>query len=75
MIYIYGKTGCQPCQAVKNYCEANKLPYKYYDVAVQPKYRKEVETKLGRPISSVPHVFIDDEYIGNVDDFLQHMRK
>lgn len=75
MIYIYGRAGCQPCQSVKNYCESNNLTYEYYDVLAQPEYRTEVETKLGHPISSVPHVFIDNKYIGNADDFLQHMRK
>lgn len=68
-VEIYGASWCQPCQKSKQLCIEKGLGYTFKDVSAEPKYKAECEQRLGHPISTVPQIFVDGEYVGGATEF------
>lgn len=72
-VEIFGADWCKPCQNTKTLCEEKKLDYVFKDITADSEAHKEVEERLGKKTNSVPHVFVNGEYIGQSTEFKQYL--
>lgn len=72
-VIIYGAEWCKPCQNAKQLCEIRDIDYEFKDITANPEYHKEATDKLGSEPKSVPHIFVDNKYIGQSSDFMKYM--
>lgn len=69
LVEIYGGTWCNPCMKVKKWSEDNGHEVKFYDIGENPVYKGEAALRLGSPITSIPHIWVDGHYVGQSSDF------
>lgn len=69
---VYGTPTCTQCKAVKSILEARGIEYEYIDLVSLGKTAAEV---TGRPVRSVPQVYIEGEYIGGMNEVLAFLAK
>ncbi len=71
---VYGLTTppCPQCTAVKSLLTANGIEFEFIDLNEIKKTAAEV---TGRPVRSVPQVYIDGEYIGGLKEVMTHLAK
>lgn len=68
-IYTRAQPHCPYCLNAKKWLQANNLIYTNYDIN-EGNNLQDLETRLGRPPSTVPQIFINDELIGGYTDLI-----
>ena len=70
-VVIYTKDGCPYCVKAKHLLE--KLGYNYSEFKVGPGgvTKEMIQEKAGKPIHTVPQIFIDDKHIGGYTDLVE----
>ena len=63
MIEIYGTPTCTACKTAVKMCEANDIIHTYTDLSVNHKLTNDLSNRLGRPITSVPVIFMEGEFL------------
>lgn len=66
-VLIMGTPSCGWCEQGKILLDTLSIPYRYQDISRDPRTRFQLQVK---GITTVPAIFIDDEYIGGYDDLL-----
>ena len=66
-VEIYTRPGCGYCTAAKSLLTRKKAAFREFDVAVDPKYRREMTERVG-PGATFPQIFIGKTYVGGCDD-------
>lgn len=70
-VTIFGRPGCGFCTRVKELCEIKSLEYRYIDIYAEGISKADLEKTIGRPVETVPQIFIGQEYVGGFTDFEQ----
>lgn len=67
---VYGTPTCQQCAAAKALFTANNIEFEYVDLMALGKTAAEV---TGRPVRSVPQVYIHGEWIGGLKEVMAYL--
>ncbi len=72
-VKIYGKDQCTFCNRAKELAAQlqvrGKLTYEYIDLQEADMGAAELGKLVGRPVRTVPQIFVDDRPIGGYTDF------
>ncbi|WP_293267963.1 GrxA family glutaredoxin [Neptunomonas sp.] len=68
-VTIFGKEGCGFCKRAKQLCEMKDLNFKYLDIHQENISQADLEKTIGKPVVTVPQIFIGQEYIGGYTEF------
>ena len=73
-VVIFGRPGCPYCVRAKEHAETLKLKrddfnYRYVDIHAEGISKADLEKTVGKPVETVPQIFIDQERIGGCTDF------
>lgn len=63
---IYSTPACGQCVMAKNVLKSKEIPFTEYTVGKDVQMA-ELEERVGNPVRSVPQIFMDNEYIGGLD--------
>lgn len=63
---IYSTPACGQCVMAKNVLKSKEIPFTEYTVGKDVQ-KSELEERVGNPVRSVPQIFMDNEYIGGLD--------
>ncbi len=63
---IYSTPACGQCVMAKNILKSKEIPFTEYTVGKDVQ-KSELEERVGNPVRSVPQIFMDNEYIGGLD--------
>lgn len=74
-VVIYGKEGCPFCVRAKELCEANKIDYKYVDFIKAGMTKQDLEKIMGKPVSTVPQILVNDVAVGGYTDLVPLVQK
>lgn len=71
---IFGRDSCPYCVRAKEIAERlsnerDDFEYRYVDIVAEGISRADLEKTVGKPVSTVPQIFIDEKHIGGCDDF------
>ena len=69
MLTIIGKPNCKFCTKAKDFCEANEITYKYFDMTDHPTVR-DLIVNMGA--ESVPQIFDGFTHIGGYDELVRY---
>lgn len=74
-VKIYGRlTGCPYCTNAKAVCEQNKFDMEFIDMVAAEMSKDDLSEIVGKPVSTVPQIFVDGVYVGGYTDFVAHLR-
>ncbi|QLB20968.1 glutaredoxin [Vespertiliibacter pulmonis] len=73
-VEIFGRMTCPYCVKAKQLAEKMKaeLPdfdFEFIDMEVKGISKADLEPRVGKPVATVPQVFLDNEHIGGYSDF------
>jgi len=71
---IFGRPGCPYCVRAKALAEkiANEredFSYRYVDIHAEGISKADLEKTVGKPVETVPQIFLDRQHIGGFTDF------
>lgn len=71
---IFGRPGCPYCVRAKELAEklSNELEdfsYNYVDIHAEGITKADLEKTVGKPVETVPQIFLDEQHIGGFTDF------
>ncbi len=71
---IFGRAGCPQCARVKELAEKvsksqDNFEWRYVDIHADGVTRAALEHAAGKPIETVPQIFVDQKHIGGCTDF------
>jgi ribonucleoside-diphosphate reductase alpha chain len=69
---IYGTENCPHCTSAKSFLEAKGIAYEYIDLQAVGKTAAEV---TGRPVRTVPQIYLQGEYIGGFAELREHFKQ
>lgn len=77
---IFGRAGCPQCARVKELAEKisqsqDNFEWRYVDIHTDGVTRAALEAAAGKPIETVPQIFIDQQYVGSYAEFDKYIRK
>lgn len=64
---IYSTPTCGQCVMAKGMLKAKDIPFTEYTVGKDVE-KATLEERIGSPIRSVPQIFLDDEYVGGLQE-------
>lgn len=74
-VKIYGRlTGCPYCTNAKAVCEQNKFDMEFIDMVSASMTKDDLSEIVGKPVATVPQIFVNGEYVGGYTDFVAHLR-
>ncbi|QIM67255.1 glutaredoxin [Mannheimia granulomatis] len=73
-VEIYGRYSCPYCTRAKALAEKMKaelsdFDFKFIDMITENISKKDLEPRVGKPVATVPQIFIDDTHVGGCTDF------
>ena len=73
-VEIYGRLTCPYCVRAKTLAEKmkNELPnfdFKFVDMIAEGISKEDLEPRVGKPVATVPQIFLDDQPVGGCTDF------
>jgi len=66
---VYGKQACPFCTKAKEELSIRGIPFEYVDLDEENKTAAEV---TGRPVKTVPQIYLGGQYIGGFDDLMDY---
>ncbi|USS94931.1 GrxA family glutaredoxin [Serratia symbiotica] len=71
---IFGHTGCPYCVRAKQLAEKlteerDDFNFRYVDIHAEGITKADLEKTVGKPIETVPQIFLDEKDIGGCTDF------
>lgn len=71
---IFGRPGCPFCVRAKDLAEKlteerDDFSYRYIDIHAEGITKADLEKTVGKPVETVPQIFIDEKHIGGFTDF------
>lgn len=67
-VVIYGKQSCPFCVSAKELCKAKGIDYEYIDFIQAGMTKQDLEKIVGKPVNTVPQIFVDDKHVGGFTD-------
>lgn len=79
-VVIFGRPGCPYCVRAKNLAEKLKsevadFDYRYVDIHAEGITKEDLSKSVGKPVETVPQIFIDEKPIGGCTDFEALMKE
>ncbi len=73
-VVIFGRPGCPYCVRAKELAETLKndrddFDYRYVDIQAEGITKADLEKTVGKPVTTVPQIFLDEKHIGGCTDF------
>ncbi|RUO81380.1 glutaredoxin [Idiomarina tyrosinivorans] len=77
---IFGRPGCPFCVRAKDAAEQLKadrddFDYRYVDIHAEGISKADLEKTVGKPVHTVPQIFIDETHIGGYTEFEAYARE
>ncbi|MDI3324411.1 GrxA family glutaredoxin [Pontibacterium granulatum] len=72
-VTIFGRPGCGFCTRAKQLCEIKELNFRYIDIYAENISKADLEKTVGKPVETVPQIFIGQEHIGGFTEFEQYV--
>ena len=71
---IFGRPGCPYCVRAKELAEKlsqerEDFSYNYIDIHAEGITKADLEKTVGKPVETVPQIFVDQVHIGGCTDF------
>ncbi|SDF97739.1 glutaredoxin 1 [Onishia taeanensis] len=77
-VVIFGRPGCPFCVRAKEL--ADKLSdagaitgYRYVDIHEEGISKADMEKTIGKPVETVPQIFVDQTHVGGFTEFNQYV--
>lgn len=70
-VTIFGRPGCGFCTRAKQLCEIKELNFRYIDIYAENISKADLEKTVGKPVETVPQIFVGQEHIGGFTEFEQ----
>jgi len=68
-VVIYGKPNCPYCVSAKELVKTKAgIEYEYIDIVEAGLGKEELSMLVGKPVLTVPQIFVDDKPIGGFSD-------
>lgn len=79
-VEIFGRMTCPYCVravelAKKMQTELKDFDFKFVDMIENNISKEDLEPRVGKPVATVPQIFIDDKPIGGCSDFQELVAK
>ncbi|MBE01609.1 GrxA family glutaredoxin [Marinobacter lutaoensis] len=74
-VTIYGRSSCGFCIMAKQLCERLQLPYTWVDMVERGISKADLAAQIGKPVYTVPQIFVGSRHIGGYDDFSAFVRE
>ncbi|SJL82932.1 GrxA family glutaredoxin [Vibrio palustris] len=73
-VVIFGRPACPFCVRAKEHAETLKekredFNYRYVDIQAEGISKEDLSKSVGKPVETVPQIFIDQEPIGGFTEF------
>ncbi|WP_305456712.1 GrxA family glutaredoxin [Photobacterium leiognathi] len=73
-VVIFGRLGCPFCVRAKELAEKIKAErddfnFRYVDIHAEGISKADLEKTVGKPVETVPQIFVDQEHIGGCTEF------
>ncbi len=73
-VEIYGRLSCPYCVRAKALAEKMQaqLPnfeFKFIDMIAEGISKEDLEPRVGKPVATVPQIFLDNAHVGGCTDF------
>jgi len=72
-VTIFGRPGCGFCTRAKQLCEIKELNFRYIDIYAENISKADLEKTVGKPVETVPQIFVGQEHIGGFTEFEQYV--
>ncbi|AZP42606.1 GrxA family glutaredoxin [Rahnella aquatilis] len=71
---IFGRPGCPYCVRAKELAEKlteerDDFNFRYIDIHAEGITKTDLEKTVGKPVETVPQIFLDQKHIGGCTDF------
>lgn len=74
-VKIYGRSvGCPYCTTAKDICVQNKFDMEFIDMESTGMTKDDLIEIVGKPVGTVPQIFVDDEYVGGCTEFIKFLK-
>lgn len=78
-VVIYGRPGCPYCVRAVQLSEQlvekrDGFKFKYVDMQAEGISKADLAKTIGKPVETVPQVFVDEKHVGGCTDFEQYVR-
>ncbi len=74
-VTIFGREGCGFCQRAKQLAEDRNLSFKYIDIHIEGISKADLEKTIGKPVETVPQIFVGNTHIGGFTEFNEMVEK
>lgn len=77
-VVIFGRPGCPYCVRAKQLAEQlsekmNDFSFRYVDIHEEGISKADLEKTVGKPVETVPQIFVDKTHIGGCTEFEQYI--
>lgn len=71
---IFGRDGCPYCVRAKEVAESltekrDDFSFRYIDIIKEGITKADLEKTVGKPVETVPQIFLDQDHIGGFTEF------
>lgn len=74
-VTIFGRSSCGFCVRAKELCEIKEIPFRYIDIIEENISKVDLEKTIGKPVETVPQIFVGQEHIGGFDQFSRYVEQ
>ncbi|MWJ28428.1 GrxA family glutaredoxin [Halomonas sediminis] len=79
-VVIFGRMSCPFCVRAKQLAERLEREeaiqgYRYVDMPTEGVTKADIEKTAGKPVHTVPQIFVDQTHIGGFTEFAQYVRQ
>ncbi|MFT5987084.1 MAG: glutaredoxin 1 [Marinobacter psychrophilus] len=74
-VTIFGRTSCGFCVRAIRLCEARDFEFKWVDMIEEDITKADIAQKIGKPVNTVPQIFVGERHIGGYDEFSTFVRQ
>ncbi|MGO2415867.1 MULTISPECIES: GrxA family glutaredoxin [Cobetia] len=76
---IFGRPGCPFCVRAKDLAaeltaKRDDFDYRYIDIHAEGISKADMEKTIGKPVDTVPQIFVDQNHIGGFTEFNQYVQ-
>ncbi|GGB12906.1 MULTISPECIES: GrxA family glutaredoxin [Agarivorans] len=77
---IFGRPGCPFCVRAKQIAEQlseahEDYNYRYVDIHAEGISKADLEKTVGKPVETVPQIFVDEKHVGGCTEYEALMRE
>lgn len=74
LVVIFGRPGCPYCVRAKQIAETltesrEDFKFRYVDMPSEGVTKEDLEQTIGKPVATVPQIFVDQQHIGGCTEF------